>query len=350
MTRTVAQHPRSPDSHPNLLTKSSRLAFIQKAQVWRPTDIPGMNLREGPRGAGSFRPNELVTCDYVERPKSGTTPKFHCALADGEIVKVRYGAHNGEIVGSVIATRLLWALGFAADRVYPVRVRCRGCAPDPWHGGAHGGEVHEFDPAVIERKATGHEMWEGRKPAGWAWKELDLVDEAQGGAPREQRDALRLLAVFMQHSDTHNAQQKLLCLPDGLTAAGDCEKPFMLLHDVGKTFGHSSLFNRMGSSSVNFDAWSQTPIWRNRTDCVGYLSKSYSGTLGDPHISDAGRQFLLALLQQLTDRQLNDLFDVAGVDRQNAPLRAASLHSSVDEWVAAFKSKRDEIATHVCAR
>src|SRR5262249_28047399 len=157
----------------------------------------------------------------------------------------------------------------------------------------------------------------------------------QGGAPREQRDALKLLAVFMQHADTHTAQQRLLCLPGGLTRAGECEKPFLMLHDVGRTFGHSSFFNRMGSSSVNFDAWSGTPICLNRPDCVGYLSNSYSGTLKDPHISAAGRQFLFALLQQLTDRQLRDLFEVAGVDRRNAPLRTASSRSSVEEWVAA---------------
>src|SRR5262249_52920496 len=148
--------------------------------------------------------------------KHGSSQKFHCALAAGDVVKGRDGGHNGEVEGSIIATRLLWALGFAADRVYPVRVRCRGCASGPWSTGGHVGEVHDSEPAVTDRTPAGHEMKEAWQPAGWRWKDLELIDEAQGGAPQEHRDALKLLAVFMQHADTHRSQQRLLCLPGGL--------------------------------------------------------------------------------------------------------------------------------------
>jgi hypothetical protein len=300
-----------------------------------------MNLREGPGDAGGFRPNELVTCDYVEEPRNGTSPKFSCALANGDVVKVRYGARNGEVEGSVLATRLLWALGFAADRVYPVRVRCRGCSADPWNSRGQAAEIHDFDPAVIERKPAGHEMSLPKKRAGWAWTELDLVDEAQGGAPQPQRDALKLLAVMMQHTDSRSQQQRLLCLPGGLTSSGQCEKPFLMLHDVGKTFGHANMFNRMGPGSVNLDAWAGTPVWSHQAGCVGHLRKSFTGTLGSPHISETGRQFLARLLEQLTDQQIHDLFEVAGVGRR--------MSTSVDDWVAAFKNKRDQITTRQCA-
>ena len=330
------------------LTESGRLAFVERAQVWTATDIPRMNLREGPGGAGAFRPDELVTCDYVAGPRSGTTPKFSCALADGDVVKVRYGAHNHEVVGSVLATRLLWALGFAADRVYPVRVRCRGCSSDPWNSRGLAAETHDFDQAVIERKPSGHEMSQGKKRAGWAWKELELIDPARGGAPQAHRDALKLLAVLIQHTDTRPQQQRLLCLPGGLTADGQCDKPFLVLHDVGKTFGHANLFNRMGPGSVNFEAWARTPVWKNQTGCAGNLSKSFTGTLGDPEISEAGRQFLASLLRQLTDQQLHDMFEVAGVIRRSPGASAARL-ASVEEWVAAFNRKRDEIVSRRCS-
>jgi hypothetical protein len=58
---------------------------------------------------------------------------------------------------------------------------------------------------------------------------------------------------------------------------------------------------------VNFDLWSKTPIWRDAAACVGHLSKSKTGTLGDPTISEAGRLFLSDLLLQLTDQQLHDV-------------------------------------------
>src|SRR5262245_44119442 len=83
-------------TRPDQLTESGRLEFIRRAQVWTPTDVPSMNLREGPGGPGRFQPNELVTCDYRDEPKQGTSPKFSCVLAGGDVAKVRSGTHNSE--------------------------------------------------------------------------------------------------------------------------------------------------------------------------------------------------------------------------------------------------------------
>jgi hypothetical protein len=204
-----------------------------------------------------------------------------------------------------------------------------------------------FDPAAIERKPKGHEMKSENK-GGWAWPELELVDEQQGGAPKEQRDGLKLLAVFLQHTDNKVENERLLCLPGGTTGAGGCEKPFMMMHDVGLTFGHANFANRMSTSSVNFDEWSTTPIWRNAKGCVGHMSESYTGTLGDPKISEAGRRFLADLLAQLSDQQLRDLFEVARVDRRSRKPGSTKPPATVDEWVTAFKHKRDQIVTNRC--
>jgi hypothetical protein len=200
-----------------------------------------------------------------------------------------------------------------------------------------------FDPAVIERKPLGREMKDAKgNELGWKWPELDLIDEAAGGAPRAQRDALRLLAVLIQHTDSKEEQQRVLCLPGGLAADGACEKPFLTLHDVGLTFGHGNYSNRAKTGSVNYTEWARTPVWRNAAACIAHLSESHTGTLGDPKIGEAGRTFLAELLVQLTDAQLHDLFEVARVDRRRAA-------GSVEQWVAAFKQKREEIVTTHCA-
>jgi hypothetical protein len=90
------------------------------------------------------------------------------------------------------------------------------------------------------------------------------------------------------------------------------------------------------------------PIWKDTAACVGNLSKSYTGTLDNPKISEAGRQFLADLLVQLTDRQLHDLFEVARVDRRSRKPDGPEPPASVDEWVAAFKHKRDDIVGNRC--
>jgi hypothetical protein len=339
-------------SHPSpqteLTTRAARLAFIRNAQVWARTDVPHMDLRAGPQGPGAFQPNEAVTCDYVPTRLPGTSPKFDCDAGHGDVVKVRYGARNGKVEAAVIASRLLWALGFGADRVYPVVVTCRGCAADPWTQRAPAAGQQVFDPAAIERKPKGHEMKSEHK-GGWAWPELARVDEAQGGAPNAQRDALKLVAVFMQHTDNKPLNERLLCLTKGRPQGDACDAPFMMMHDVGLTFGHANFRNRNTTASLNFDAWAKTPIWRDPGACVAHMSQSFSGTLGNPTISEAGRHFLADLLVQLSDRQLHDLFDVARVDRRSRDPNQAGLRpATVDEWVAAFERKRDEIVHHRC--
>jgi hypothetical protein len=97
-----------------------------------------------------------------------------------------------------------------------------------------------------------------------------------------------------------------------------CDQPFLFLHDVGLTFGRANFFNGAGTGSVNLEEWTKTPIWKDRGACIGHLSKSKTGTLGNPHISEAGRKFLADLLVQLTDRQLRDLFEVAQVARRTS--------------------------------
>src|SRR6185295_19856976 len=144
------------------LSGKERRAFIRRAQVWLPTDVASMDLRAGPQGAGAFSPDALVTCDYVDHKLDGSSKKFSCAIDKDDVAKVRYGASNGEVQGSVLASRLLWALGFGADRVYPVRIRCRGCSPDPWTSRERSAGVHVFDPAAIERKPDGHDMSAGK--------------------------------------------------------------------------------------------------------------------------------------------------------------------------------------------
>ena len=332
------------------LTPQARLDAIQRAQVWTPVDVAAMDLRAGPPGAGAFAPEQAVTCRFVDRRLGGTTPKFACAEDKGDELKVRYGADNGEVYAGIAASRLFWALGFGANPTYPVRVTCRGCPADPWNDGKPAAEPVLFDPANVERKMAGKTMaTPGRE--GWTWAELDQVDEARGGAPRAQRDALKLLAALVQHVDSKAQQQRLLCLP-GETTEGkeECARPFMMVSDLGITFGHSHFLSRHLNriASMNFEHWSSVPLWKDPDRCVADLQRSFSGTLDDPHISEAGRKFLADLLVQLSDRQIHDLFEGARVDRRPRDPGHAGPPASVDDWARAFARKRDEIVRHSC--
>jgi hypothetical protein len=368
-----------------------RQALLRRAQVWRPTDVASMDLKAGPAGPGVFAPGASVTCDYVHKSLPGHSPKFECRIAPDDDVKVKYGRDNGEVYGEVAATRLFWALGFGADHMYPVRVLCRGCPSHLHADAAADGDARVFEVAAIERKMPGRELVTDRI-AGWAWPELNDVDEEHGGAPKAQRDALMLLAVFVQHTDSKPEQQRLLCEDesgkektgkkeksgkkdkhakqksgqekDGQEKDGDekkekqekrerlaaaCEHPFLMVNDLGLTFGRANLLNRSAVGAVNLELWRTTPIWASEKSCEANLKKSASGTLENPIISEAGRRFLSDLLARLSDRQLRDLFEAARFDlRPRDPADPRSAPARIDEWIDAFRAKRDEIAAKRC--
>jgi hypothetical protein len=332
--------------------------MIARADVWEPTNVSEMDLRAGPGGPGSYSVGATVTCDYTDEKLSGNSPKFVCALTPDDEVKVKYGGANGEVYAEVAATRLLWALGFGADRMYPVRVVCRKC-PKELGGIEQTKNESVIDPAVIERPMPGEEFFEKQ---GWKWQELGIVDEKALPSARAERDALKLLAVLMQHSDSKSVQQRLLCLdPDARKNDEGCRRPFMMINDLGLTFGKASRFNDNAKSSMNLTDWIRTPVWKDENKdearngsegapaCVGNLPKSFTGTLDDPVIGEPGRRFLAGLLGQLSNAQLHDLFEVARVHRRTrTPGDPLSGIATVGEWVEAFKTKRDQIVNRRC--
>jgi hypothetical protein len=321
----------------HLVTAEVRRAAIRRAQVWAPVNVRAMNLRAGPAGPGAFGPDQSLTCDYLDRKMSGQSPKFACLIAPHDELKVKYGRTNGEVFAEVAASRLFWALGFYAERMYPVRIVCRGCPSN----------IKDTEFASIQRKIAGRDL-DGDVP-GWAWPELDSVDSAGGGAPRDQRDALKLLAVFVQHTDSKSEQQRLVCI-DKRERSNDgepCNETVMMVHDLGQTFGSANVFNRDAVGSVNLSEWTHMAIWKDPSRCVANLPQSQTGTLDHPVIQEAGRKFLADLLAQLTDRQVHDLFDVARFPERVLPNRSEEV-STVDDWAAAFLRKRDAIVNHTC--
>src|SRR6185503_13988823 len=184
-----------------VVSPEERLAAIARAQVWR-EPAPGANHSHLPASAVI----DELSCRFVLKRLSGTTPKFNCVLDSGEEVRIKYGK-GAEIPAEAAATRLLRALGFGADEITLVhRLRCYGCPLEPFTTSkavqiVRAGDTYEhvldyddfhaFEWVALERK---YDAWpiEAEMQEGWAFAELDRVDGSKGGAPREHVDALRL--------------------------------------------------------------------------------------------------------------------------------------------------------------
>jgi len=271
-----------------------------------------------------------VTCQFVPRSPSGTSPKFDCALPDGEVVRVKYG-REAEIHAEVAATHLLSALGYAADRVYMVpSLRCYGCPSNPYlvmraldllgmqrfRPGAAGGflsdpaDYADFEWVAVERKFEGIPI-EDHERKGWAW-----------------------WPVFLAHWDNKEENQRLVCV-DATPHAADqpCAEPVLMLQDVGATFG---------PVKANVAQWEATPVWSDRATCtVSMRALPYQGsTFPDARISDAARVRVGRDLASFTDAELRVWLASA---RLPEFYTATADERDLAVWTRAFRRRVEQI-------
>lgn len=278
---------------------------------------------------------ESVACQFVPHVPDGTTFKFDCTLASGETVRVKYG-HEPEIHAEAAATRLLAALGYAADRVYLVpRLRCYGCPRNPFvtmhvldlfrAPPAPEDDYVEFEWTGVERKFDAPAI-EDDERKGWAWWELKNV-----AAPADDLDALRLLAVFLAHWDNKSENQRLVCLDAEYEEGGGapCREPLLMINDLGATFG---------PAKVNLSQWRQAPIWIDRATCtISMRALPYGGsTFTDARVTDGARLRVGRALAAFSDAELRAWFLAA---------RFPQFYASTDDgkdlegWIHAYRGR-----------
>jgi hypothetical protein len=340
--------------------KALRDDALRRARVWRPVaaaDVAAFDFGANPPDPSGALSSATVNCRFLSEPVSGTTPKFNCALPDGEVVKVKYG-RNPEIQSEAAATRLLTGLGFGADRVYIVpRVRCYGCPPLPFQtsrvlGFAHAAglpgllapdtRAAEYEWVAIERKMEGRPI-EVDGEDGWAWYELESAEEGDpetvalreaAGRPAEI-NAFRLMAAFLGHWDNKAPNQRLLCLAEMGSPDQPCPAPFAIIQDLGASFG---------PHKVDLQGWRGAAVWADRASCrVSMRHLPFLGaTFTDTEISEAGRRLLGSLLGAMSDRQVASLFAGARFGEYE---NGRWFGPSADEnaWVAVFRDKVQQI-------
>jgi len=324
--------PGKPASAHELRLRDDALARA-RVLTGEPFDAAAIDFSKDPNGDAID--TTLTTCRFLPTDPTGTTPKFDCELPGGEKIKVKYG-WSREIPAEIAASRLLHALGFAADRMSRVAtLRCFGCVVDPFHvrvamqklGLAKKFDDHleydhfiDFTGVAVERKLQGESV-EAGDLKGWAFYELSKINPSRGGATRAEVDALRLMAMFLNHWDNKARNQRLVCVGSD---SDDCEHPVAMIQDTGSDFG---------PSKMNLDHWWHTPVWADAESCTLSMKDFpwHGGTFQDGQISEEGRRLLGDRLKQLSPRQVETLFTAAGFD-------------DVPKWVAAFQERVRQIS------
>src|SRR5436190_1959786 len=379
-----------------------RQHYLATATIWSdPGDITPEMLRAGRPMKRPSQPLEAalrgdpLPCNFAKPGKAlgGNTPKFSCVTADGTTIRVKFsdGTKDGnrEIFSAVAAAKLMWALGFVSDPIYPITVDCLDCPNNPMSG--EGTPAKRTYLATFQPEMTRLVMVEGNDAdQGWRWGEVDeaIASLPEGPLRTRQRthfDALTLLAVFIQHGDRKPEQQRLECRGaldlragetrplEGSTGEGvfferadspACSEPLIVVQDTGSTFGGAGRMSK-ATSKMNLKAWTNRPIFKpakesssgEPAECRGNLTVSMAagdGGRGDPRIGEAGRAFLDQRLRLLTDAHVRALMMSARVDKlaeDNVWRDPATGVSSTgtDAWVAAFKDKVRQITERRCA-
>jgi hypothetical protein len=332
-----------------LVSHEERLEAVSRAKLREAVDPSTRDLLNGPGGEGSYTLGQEVRCTYEEKdplkPIGGHTKKFPCHDAKGKRLKVKYDpSTNPEVVGEVLGTRLFWALGFFAERMYSVKIVCANCPEDPFKADAKAPRgTRTFETATLQNRLPGEELSE-TEGEGWRLKDLDAVDPARGGASKAEVDALKLLIVLVHHGDNTANQQRLLCAPEDKK----CKSPLMYVTDLGGTFGGRE-------NSTSYRLWSRRKVWRDAAACVADFEGTDS-SFRDPVISEEGRALLAGLLEKLSDKQIVDLFKGARVEAL-AKFEPAVVGKdgkgrrvNAEDWAQAFKKKREEISKAKCPR
>jgi hypothetical protein len=379
-----------------------RVRYLATARIWSdPGEVTpemvtaGRPLKQQSEGLEAVLRGQPLPCDFAKPGKDlgGNTPKFACVTPGGTTIRVKYsnGSKDGnrEIFSAVVAAKLLWALGFVSDPIYPITIDCKDCPADPMAG--TGSRARRSYLATFQPEQS-HLVIVDKDDAdqGWRWGEVDeAIAKLPEGPVRERQrmhfDALTLLGVFIQHGDRKPEQQRLECRGALDSSAGEaqpgkrdsaaavfferpdgsaCNEPVIALQDIGATFGGAGRASK-SNSKMNLEAWTNRPVFKPAkagaagavAECRGNLTVSMAageGGRGDPRVGEAGRAFLEQRLLLLTDAHIRALMATARVEKLSESHEwrdpvSGTTHVGSEAWVAAFKDKVRQITQRRCA-
>lgn len=345
-------------------TRETREQAERTAKVWQEPDpgydpVLGYNPnKEKPVGALPLDSNGLalpVNCVANKKPKegSGTLPKFYCSIPgvvdeNGDLVRYKVKPHfkgqsrdkrNGEVYGEFLSSRFSKALGFFADDEWVADVTCTDCEKSLTRS-FQGVKFTPFQPAAGIELSLGKGIdvnCNGKDTGALSESLSKLLNE---GAPRAQIDAFKLWLAFIDHGDTKTDNQSFACLDTTTNAGGSrtCApgQAVYYVSDMGSTFGYSSA----SENKARLKVWKgKDPIKVSGGRCT-----TTAKNVGDPTISEAGRQLLANGLQGLLDAErtsglITRLFRASrNQERDEAP----------DAWTAEFVRKANTIIQAHC--
>jgi hypothetical protein len=339
--------------------RAERTAIVWRAPAPGYDPALGYNPSAGPRRGsppvdanGLARPIQCVA-NKDESPGAGTTPKFHCSVpgnvdGDGELVRYKVKPHfkgqakdrrNGEIQGEFLSSRFSQALGFFADDEWVADVNCPDCQKSLTKK-FQGAQWSPFQPAAGIEMSLGRGIDVNCNDKDSAGLSETLAKLSNNGAPRAQIDAFKLWLGFIDHGDTKTDNHKIACLDSTRNGNQRTCKPggaVFYVSDMGSTFGYASASEK----KATLEGWrKKDPIKVSGGQCT-----TAAKSVGDPKISEAGRQLLADGFQRLLDAEKTN----GTITKVFRASRNAERDRPAEEWTSEFTRKANMIISARCS-
>ncbi len=280
---------------------------VRNPVLWhQPRDIAGLDLFYGQGGKDKQPAAPFV---FLEEDDNGTNPKMDVRDANGKKWRVKEGE---EARPEVVASRLLWAMGYYANDDYLVHeaavsgVKMKRGSDDLKHG--------KLTDVRFSRKPSGQ-----NKIAIWEWK----TNPFNG---TREFNGLRVMMAVMNNWDLKDVNNSVY-------SDKETGSQIFLVNDVGATFGANGVTFTRARSKGNIDSFRESKFISRLTDTEvdfstpkaptgiliasfgtsvkGYASRAALDWIGN-NIPRAHAQWMGSLLGQLTHAQLVDAFRAGG--------------------------------------
>jgi hypothetical protein len=291
--------------------------------IWHdPGDIKSKDMLNGP---GGEKHHPQLPVKFLKEDRHGQNSKFNVEDADGTKWKAKLGI---EAQPEVVATRLLWAIGYFTNENYFIpNLEVKNL---PAH--LHRGQGHITSPDHVDGARLQRHRGNEKKDATWNWKHNPFVGT-------REFNGLRVMMAFLSNWDLKDENNAISTSKDG--------RQEYLVTDVGTAFGASGKHWTEAASKNNLGEYTKARFISKATpDYVdfnfprrppllhllvlpSYIHQVHMRWVGN-RVPRADAKWLGGLLAQLTTDQILEAFRAGGYP----PDKAAAFTKVVQSRIA----------------
>ena len=293
--------------------------------IWKdPGDIKAKNLLDGP-GGEKHRP--ALPLKFLTEDGHGHNSKFDVEDAKSKKWKAKLGI---EAQPEIVASRLLWAIGYFTNENYFVRdLQVEGLPAHLKRGQGHVLSPDHLDYARLQRHLEGE-----KKSATWDWRHNPFIGT-------REFNGLRVMMALLSNWDLKTENNAIVT-----DHAGDDE---YMVSDVGTAFGASGqrwiegetknnlkqyqqtkFIARITPEYVNFNFPHRPPLLHLMVALPTYIHQFRLRWIGD-HVPRADAKWVGSLLAQLSPEQIQDAFRAAGYSPEQITAFSQVLQARIAE-------------------